>query len=199
METIEQIIKNMDNNLFNLDDKRLHKTDSVICLYCLKDWQAVYPENVSINNLECPNCKKHNSIEFNLITARKIINKNKQMKMISKETLEYNYRKFWIKKTKKQIQKEIDRLSNKIDRLSKKAFIHSSFYQNKDYIPTTEMSSGDEILNLREILELKSNIIIDKDGSSYHARFKDFKNLQESISGFGSTPKKAEKELYNNF
>ena len=60
-------------NLFNLDDKMPHKTNSVICLSCLHDWQAVYPENTDINNLECPNCKEQNSIEFNLITARKII------------------------------------------------------------------------------------------------------------------------------
>ncbi len=72
LETLERIIKNMDN-IINLDDKRLHKTDSVICLSCLHDWQAVYPENTDINNLECPNCKKYNSIEFNLISARKII------------------------------------------------------------------------------------------------------------------------------
>ncbi len=73
LETLERIIKNMDNNIINLDDKRLHKTDSVICLSCLHDWQAVYPENTDINNLECPNCKEQNSIEFNLITARKLI------------------------------------------------------------------------------------------------------------------------------
>jgi len=72
LETLERIIKNMDN-IINLDNKRLHKTDSVICLSCLHDWQAVYPENTNINNLECPNCKEQNSIEFNLITARKII------------------------------------------------------------------------------------------------------------------------------
>ena len=63
----------MDNNIINLDDKRPHKTDSVICLSCLHDWQAVYPGNTDINNLECPNCKDQNSIKFNLITARKII------------------------------------------------------------------------------------------------------------------------------
>ena len=73
LETLERIIKNMDNNIINLDDKRPHKTDSVICLSCLHDWQAVYLENTDINNLECPNCKNQNSIEFNLITARKII------------------------------------------------------------------------------------------------------------------------------
>lgn len=75
--SIERILLNMDKELgkiINLEDHRPHKTNSVICLSCLKDWQAVYPENVNINNLECPNCKEHNSIEFNLITARKIIN-----------------------------------------------------------------------------------------------------------------------------
>ncbi len=138
-------------------------------------------------------------IAYKAFEAAKKAYYNELNKKTIKETLEYNYKKFWIKKTKKQIEKEIDRLSNRIYKLSKKAFIHSSCFKNKDYTPTIEMSDSDKILNLREILELKSNIIIDKDGSSYHARFKDFKNLQESISGFGNSPKKAEKELYNNF
>jgi hypothetical protein len=128
-------------------------------------------------------------IAYKAFEAAKKAYNNELNKKTVKETLEYNYKKFWIKKTKTQIKKEIDRLSKKA----------SSCFQNKDYTPTFEMSNSDEILNLKEILELKSNIIIDKDGSSYHARFKDFKNLQESISGFGNSPKKAEKELYNNF
>jgi len=74
LQTLERIIKNMDNNIFYLDDKRLHKTDSVICLSCFYDWQAVYPETTNINNLECSKCHKYNSIKFDLITARKIIN-----------------------------------------------------------------------------------------------------------------------------
>ena len=128
-------------------------------------------------------------IAYKAFEAAKKAYNNELHRNTIKETLEYNYKKFWIKKTKKQIEKEINRLSKKA----------SSCFQNKDYTPTIEMSNNDEILNLKEILELKSNIIIDKDGSSYHARFKDFKNLQESISGFGNSPKKAEKELYNNF
>ena len=85
--SIERILLNMDKELgkiINLDDYKPHKTDSVICLSCLTDWQAIYPENVDINNLECPNCKKYNSIEFNLITSRELIKflfKESQLKL----------------------------------------------------------------------------------------------------------------------
>lgn len=63
----------MRSKITNINDFRPHKTDSVICLNCYHDWQAVYPEDVSIKNLECPICKNQNAKEFNLITARDII------------------------------------------------------------------------------------------------------------------------------
>jgi hypothetical protein len=68
-----KIIKDGDEFCAYDADRRPHKTNSVICLSCLYDWQAVYPENADINNLECPLCNKYNSIKFDLITSRKLI------------------------------------------------------------------------------------------------------------------------------
>jgi len=38
----------MRSKITNINDFRPHKTDSVICLNCYHDWQAVYPEDVFI-------------------------------------------------------------------------------------------------------------------------------------------------------
>ena len=79
----------MRSKITNIDDFRPYKTDSVICLNCYHDWQAVYPESVSITDLECSNCKNQNAIEYNLITARSIIKS-----LVKKDVF------IWYKKTR---------------------------------------------------------------------------------------------------
>lgn len=67
------LCNNMNKKIIDLDSKRPHKTDSVICLACLADWQAVYPDNIKIKKLHCPDCGRAEAVEFNVINSRKII------------------------------------------------------------------------------------------------------------------------------
>ena len=57
----------------HLDDTKPHITKSVICLTCLRDWQAVFPEKTNIKDLECPDCGRQEAVIFDLVNARKII------------------------------------------------------------------------------------------------------------------------------
>jgi len=45
-----------DEKITQLDDHRPHNAGQIICVHCLHEWTAVWPEVTS--NLECPNCSE---------------------------------------------------------------------------------------------------------------------------------------------
>ena len=43
-----------EDKITRIDDHRPHCAGNIICVHCLHEWTAVWPEKT--NNLECPNC-----------------------------------------------------------------------------------------------------------------------------------------------
>ncbi len=61
------------SNIIDINKNKPHRTESVICMDCKYDWQAVFPEKTNVEDLQCPKCNRQNTKVFDLVRAREII------------------------------------------------------------------------------------------------------------------------------